>query len=724
MAQLADRVTSAPGQSEMKRAALVSAAVIAAVVSCTPVPPEQAEVRASLEVFGGDLEAIRERGRLRILVPTLREVHLPRVSAPGAEDREMVRTFSARLGLDAEFVVIESRSELLDLLEEGYGDLGLAQLTVTPSRVERFLFTHPTEMVSEWLVGRRGEPNNPRSLEGLDGREVHVRASSSFGETLSRIAEEEGVAIRIVHVEESLDTETIAYEVSRGQRPLTVIDSNLLRSIETYNNELEPLLELASRREIAWAVRKEAKDLAAAADSFIFEHHLTGHRTDDRTTLGLEAIKARGSLRVLTLNNPVNYFLYRGQPMGLDYELARLAARRLGVRLEMVVPHRRDWIFPWLLEGRADLIASTLTVTAERQDFMDFTRPYLFIEELVVQGVAAADPATEIEDLRGRRIHVWQSSSHYRSLMRLQGVEGPFEIAEIPEDMEFEEILDNVAEGVFPLAVLDSHILEAELRFRDDVAVAFPLRDPWDETPSDRASVAAQDKAVAFGVRRENLELKAFMDEFIDEVRRTLDFNVILDRYIEDNRRLPRVKVRRAAVSGRISSYDELFKKYARRYGIDWRLMAAQAYQESRFDPNAESWAGARGLFQLLPSTGLELGFVDLIDPETSIHAGVRHMHSLIERLGPKVPFKHRLRLALAAYNAGWGHLDDARRLAREMSWDDNKWFGHTEKAMLLLNQPEYYHRARHGYVRGREPVQYVSAIQNLYDHYVRLLPP
>jgi membrane-bound lytic murein transglycosylase F len=711
-------------QNEMKRAALVSAVIIAAVSSCSRTSTEEAGIRAGLEVGRGDLDAVRERGGLRILVPTLSEDHLPRDSAPDAEDREMASAFAARLGLDAEFIVVASRSELLDLLEEGYGDVALAQLTATPARAERFLFSQPTETVSEWLVGRRGEPNLPRRQKALDGREVHVRASSAFEETLLRVEREEGIDLRIVHVEESLDTETIAYEVSRGQRPLTVVDSNLLRSIETYNDDLEPLFAVAEGREIAWAIRKDAKDLAAAADTFINEHHLTDHRTDDRTTLGLAAIKRRGSLRVLTLNNPVNYFLYRGQPMGLDYELTKLAARQLGVRLEMVVPPRRDWIFPWLLEGRADVIGSTLTVTAERQDFLAFTAPYLFIEELVVEAANTPNPVTRIEDLRGHRVYAWQSSSHYRTLMKLQGVVGPFEIGAIPEDMEFEEILDHVANGEYPLAVLDSHILQAELPFRNDVVIAFPLSDPRDEVPSERATVAARDKAVAFAVRKENPGLKAFLDEFIRRERRTLEFNVILNRYIQNNRRLPRVKVRRAAVSGRISPYDELFKKYGSRYGLDWRLLVAQAYQESRFNPKAESWAGARGLFQLLPSTGLELGFEDLDDPETGIHAGARHMHLLLERLGPSIPYKHRLRFALAAYNAGWGHLEDARRLAEEMGWDENKWFGHTEKAMLLLNQPEYYRRARHGYVRGREPVAYVSAIQNLYDHYVRLVPP
>ena len=118
-----------------------------------------------------------------------------------------------------------------------------------------------------------------------------------------------------------------------------------------------------------------------------------------------------------------------------------------------------------------------------------------------------------------------------------------------------------------------------------------------------------------------------------------------------------------------------------------------------------------------------ELGFEDLQDPETAIHAGIKYMNLLLERLDPRIPLKHRLRFALAAYNAGWGHLQDARRLAEEKGWDRNKWFGHTERAMLLLRLPEYYRRSRHGYVRGSEPVRYVSEIQNRYDHYVTLVP-
>jgi membrane-bound lytic murein transglycosylase F len=237
-------------------------------------------------------------------------------------------------------------------------------------------------------------------------------------------------------------------------------------------------------------------------------------------------------------------------------------------------------------------------------------------------------------------------------------------------------------------------------------------------------TVNATDGAVAYAVRKENPDLLGFMDDFVLDIRGSLELNDAVNRYFRQNRALPRVKERRAAITGRLSPYDEIFKTYAKRYGLDWRLMVAQAYQESRFDAAAESWAGAIGIFQLLPSTGHELGFYDLRNPQPGIHAGIKYMHLLVERLSSRVPLKHRLRFALAAYNAGYGHVQDARRLAEELGFDSTKWFGHTERAMLLLREPEYYRRARFGYVRGTETVKYVSEIQNRYDHYVTLVPP
>ncbi|HEY7817982.1 MAG TPA: transporter substrate-binding domain-containing protein, partial [Vicinamibacteria bacterium] len=185
----------------------------------------------------GDLREIRERGALRFLVPALPEEELQRAGGPEVEDREMARSFAARMGLACEFVSVERRGEMLERLEQGYGDVVMAQLTATPERKARLRFTRPTAVVDEWVVGRRGDPDLPRSLEALAGREIHLRRSSSYAETLRDLYRARGLGIRLVFVDETLDTESLVYQVSRGERPLTVVDSDLLAAITTYNPE-------------------------------------------------------------------------------------------------------------------------------------------------------------------------------------------------------------------------------------------------------------------------------------------------------------------------------------------------------------------------------------------------------------------------------------------------------------------------------------------------------
>ncbi len=175
--------------------------------------------------------------------------------------------------------------------------------------------------------------------------------------------------------------------------------------------------------------------------------------------------------------------------------------------------------------------------------------------------------------------------------------------------------------------------------------------------------------------------------------------------------------------SAPLSPYDALFQRYGARYGLDWRLLASVAYEESRFDPRARSYAGARGLFQVMPATGKQLGFDDLEDPEQGIHAGVLYLHQQLGRFEPSLPPTERLAFALAAYNAGFGHVDDARKLASQLGWDPDRWEGNVERALLLLEQPRHFRRARHGFVRGWEPARYVAQVQQHYHRSLRQHP-
>lgn len=672
----------------------------------------------ALPAWFGDLQEVQSRGVLRVIIHGGEEDYLPRAGMPAAYDRQLAREFAARHHLKLQLVLVDAFDQMIPMLEAGKGDVIAANFTVTPSRSEKVDFTRPVAVVKEVVVGQKGAPSLPDSPAELEGREVHVRPSSPFAETLAKLK-----GVKLVPAPETADQEELTYEVSRGERPLTVVDSNTLQAVQAYNDQLQPLFPLAEGRQKAWALRKNSPRLRAALDAFLVEKALTVH-TEERFVGDLEGIKKRGVLRVITRNNPVTYFLYQGEQLGFDYQLARMLADALKVRLEMVVPPSRDLLVPWLNEGRGDLIAASYTVTKERAEQVAFSIPYLQVDELLVQR-RAGPKLRGVEDLAGKRIHVRRSSAYYETLVALKPLVGDFEIVEEPEDVETEELIDRVGRGEIPFTVADSHILAVELIYRRDVEGAFPLLPGAQARPVRTIKVGEEgSKAIAFALRPENVKLRAFADAFIRRTYRGLEYNVARKRYFETKQQVSRAaQLVMAGEGGKISPYDDSFRKYASRYALDWRLMAAQAFQESRFDPRAQSWVGAQGLLQVLPQTGRELGFPSLTEPEPGVHAGIKYMSRLIGQFDDQLPFRQRVRFALAAYNAGVGHVQDARRLATEKGLDPDRWFENVERAMLLLEKPQYYQRARHGYCRGSEPVKYVSQIQNRYDNYVKLFP-
>lgn len=684
-----------------------------------PQPGPAAKRSADEEVDTGDLDRIKARGVLRILIHGDDEQDfLPRAGMPALQDIEQAEAFAEELGVKPELVLVDSYEDLVPKLLEGRADLIAAQFTVTEARKKTVAFGRSTASIAEILVGKKGAPELPKKLEDLNGREVHVRRSSSYWETLQKLKAEKAPELKLVAVDEHLDAESIVHQVTVGQRPLTVVDSHLLDAIETYNLEVERLFAVAEDRQLAWAVRRDNPKLKAAVDAFVVQQAMKG--VEKLQTGDLDEIEKRGVLRVLTRNNPITYFLHKGRQFGFDYELMKLAAADLDVRLEMVVPPSRDLLIPWLLEGRGDVVAASLTVNEERQARVAFTHPYFYVDELVVRRKGAAGPSS-LAEMKGKTIHVRKSSS-YHATLRSEQKEGGFEIAFVPEDLETEELLAQVASGEIELTVADSNILDLELAYGTEVERAFPLTalaSPEGEKRSKLAPTAA--KSIAYAVRKDNPRLQAFLSKWAKEHYRGLHYNILKKRYFGSRRNFARAKEHRLGKTGEISPYDELIQRYAAKYGLDWQLMAAQAFVESRFDPKAKSWVGARGLFQVMPRTGKALGFEDLEDPEEGVHAGIKYMDRLIGRFDPEIPFKQRVLFALASYNAGYGHVLDARRLAEARGLDRNRWFGHVEKAMLLLSKPEFAKRARHGYCRGGEPVAYVAHIHELYDAYVKV---
>ncbi|MEE2904061.1 MAG: transporter substrate-binding domain-containing protein [Myxococcota bacterium] len=658
-----------------------------------------------------DLVAIKERGVLRVLVHQVQEQFLQRSDVPIIEDYELAKKLGAYLGVDLEFVVVEEFAELLPKLTRGEGDIVAAQLTITKEREKQVAFTRPTLVVDEILVGKAGAVGLPSKLDELAGRTITVRESSSYADTLKKLAKARSLDVDIRLADEAKDVESLLEDVASGKADLTVVDSHLLAVIRAYNHKIKPLFPIATGREIAWAVRKNNKQLLAAANAVVMEAALSF--SEKEAFVGdLEDIRKRGSLRVLMVNNPMSYFIYRGQQLGFDYEMTTFLAESLGVKLRVIVAPRYDLLIPWLLEGKGDVIASSLTQTKKRNEAVLFSKSYLEVDELIVQH-EDAKAVQSLGELEGRTIHVRRSSSYFEGLKRLQEAGVKLEIKIVEESVDTEELIDRVGRKQIELTVADSNIVQLLRRMKVPVVGSLSLA----------TGEGAEAKSnIAFAVRPSSEQLHSAIDDFVGKNQKGAMFNGMRRKYFGKRGRYKEAQKRRSENSQRISSYDNVIKRYASRYGFDWRLISAQAYAESRFNPKAKSWVGAVGLMQVMPRTGASLGFRDLENLDQGVHAGVKYMSRLVERFDKTIPFRTRVHFALAAYNAGLGHVFDARRLAKRRGLNPNRWFGHVEKAMLLLQQRKFAARARHGYCRGSESVRYVAAVQEYYDAYVKIV--
>jgi membrane-bound lytic murein transglycosylase MltF len=432
-------------------------------------------------------------------------------------------------------------------------------------------------------------------------------------------------------------------------------------------------------------------------------HPLDAH-FDMRFAEDLDGIMKRKYIRVLTTFNRTNFFLSGAGPYGFEYSLLKdyeeylnksIRRRDLKVVMEFI-PVSRDELLPALRNGRGDIAAAGLTITGERLEQVDFTRPYLTgIDEVVVthKDVAGLEG---VEDLSGREVFVRESSSYFESLSELnerleKKGKKPVKVLKAEETLETEDILEMVNSGAIPITVADSHLASIWSSVLEDIRVH-------------EAIILRQSGEIAWAVRKGNPALKESLDAFLGTRRKgTRLGNIYFTRYFENNRWITN------PVSGDMIRKSEklrgLFEKYAERYGFDWTLIAAVAFQESRLNNKKRSPAGAVGIMQVRPSTGRDrnVGIDNVHELENNIHAGVKYLAFLRDRYFSDEALREsdRVRLTLAAYNAGPAKIRRARSEAEKMGLDPDRWFRNVEIAAL-----------RH---IGREPVRYVSNINKYY---------
>ena len=421
----------------------------------------------------------------------------------------------------------------------------------------------------------------------------------------------------------------------------------------------------------------------------------------------LPALVEQDTLRVLTRNHPLTYYLYRGSRRGFDFELIQKFAQEQGLFLEIVVPPTWSDMIPYLYEGKGDIICSMMTITPERSELVDFTRPYLEVQQVTV-GTETEPPPMTLDELNGRTVLIRKSSSYEERLneLRKEGIKIKLEYHD--EVNEVEDPVQFVARGRAPLTVVDNTIAKLEQHFYPGLEIGVAVNDP---------------EEIGWAVRPNSPELLTALNEFLERHNRSAFFNILKRRYFNNADRFLRHRTAYNAQfqKGQISRYDAYFQEAYQETGVDWLLLAAQAYHESRFYPEKVSWAGAVGLMQLMPRTARAMGVNDIYDPEQNIFAGARYMKRLYMIYSDADSEEDRIRMSLAAYNAGIGHLANARRLAVELGGSSTSWQD-VAGALSKLEQPAYYQKEGYSFVRGRTVCRYVADVLHRYEIFADLI--
>lgn len=429
-------------------------------------------------------------------------------------------------------------------------------------------------------------------------------------------------------------------------------------------------------------------------------------------------IKNNGVLRMITQYSSNTYFLHQGIEVGFEYELVREFAREHDLALEVVIIGADENPFDLLNKGDGDIIAANYTITNQRKEYAAFTRPYNLVDQVIVYSDEIEVKPQTLSQLSGSGIpiSVRRNSSYYERLMELISEGFDIKLNIIPDEMDTESTLFQVANDQLLATVSDNNMFNAAIRYMDGMV----------EGPK-----ISESDTIAWAIRKNAPDLESHLNQFLykhfrfsndrNNPKRSTFLNVLKKKYFQEGPHLaeyynPDWQYQNVGV---ISPYDDLIRAVADSMNLDWLMLAAIASQESKFNPNSKSWAGAVGLMQIMPEFS-EVEYQDLYVPEMNIREGARIIKEHLQHYS-YLDSLNQWAFALATYNSGMGHVADARRLVIDQNKNPNEW-ENLSSALLKLMQRKYYQNARYGFARGIETVQYVNEILNRYKTYETIL--
>lgn len=413
----------------------------------------------------------------------------------------------------------------------------------------------------------------------------------------------------------------------------------------------------------------------------------------------LEEIQKRGVLKVITRNSPTTYYERADGFAGVEFELTEAFAASIGVSVEYTVNDNLKEIIESVNAGKVDLAAAGLSITPERAKQLRFAPSYQTITSKLVFKQGKKWPRN-ISQLDGE-LRVVAHSSYSQQLLKLKQTHQTLHWSETTKHTA-EELLMMVLEETIDYTIVDSTELKLNRRFHPELAVAFTLGEPqnlaWAFKPSDDYSLFSK-TIEFFGQQQVQGNIAQLHEKYYGHVEK---FDYVGARKFHQ------------ATDQKLVTFKDWFVESASE-DLDWRLLAAISYQESHWKPKAKSATGVRGMMMLTRKTAKQLGISNRLDPQQSIDGGAQYLRKVKSRVPNRIQEPDRTWLALAGYNVGWGHVEDARIITQKQGGDPDKWVDVKER-LPLLQKSRWYKKTKHGYARGSEPVGYVDNIRRYYD--------
>lgn len=434
---------------------------------------------------------------------------------------------------------------------------------------------------------------------------------------------------------------------------------------------------------------------------------------DKATEMASPAKPAASVITFVTLNSPNTYYVNSDKEFaGLEYDLAVLFSEYLGndTQVKFIVADSIEKVIAAIINKQADIAAADLTVTKEREQLINFSLPYEDVQQQVIYNAdETKKPVKTIKDLVSVHMVVPAATSFTERLGKLQQKE-PGLMWEERKDMHSEKLLEEVASGGIDYTIADSHLVSVLQNYHPNLSVAFSLGEP---------------EKIAWGFSKTGKpELLKKANAFFTKIKKDGTLRNLIDRYHGNAKRLKPIDVKSYLSKSRtlLPKYKRLFQQAQEITGLDWRLLAAISYQESHWDTYNTSPTNVRGLMMLTEDTADRMGVTDRLDPKQSIPAGAKYISLMVDTIPDRVPEPDRTYMALAAYNIGYAHVEDARVLAQRLKMNPDSW-ADVKKTLVMLNDPTYYVNAKYGYCSGGAPVIFVESIRSYHNILTRFEP-